>query len=53
MLVMCSGYGEDDDDIFTELVWPDDKHLDFEDANAHPEFQLWLQFWPDKERHGV
>ncbi len=50
MLVMCRGYS-DDDENFTELVWEDDKDLDFGDNVSYPEFQLWLQFWPDGERH--
>lgn len=39
--VMCKGYG-DDYDNFTELVWEDDKNLDFYDREAYPVFQLWL-----------
>lgn len=38
--VMCRGYGEDYTN-FTELVWEDDKHLDFIDNEAYPQFQLW------------
>lgn len=45
MLVMCRGYNDDED--FTELVWEDDKHLDFGDRTSYPEFQLWLQFYAD------
>jgi len=38
--VMCRGYNEDLEN-FTELVWQDDKYLDFEDRETYPEFQLW------------
>lgn len=41
IFVMCKGYNEDFDN-FTELVWEDDKYLDFYDREAYPEFQLWL-----------
>ncbi|KKW41640.1 MAG: hypothetical protein UY92_C0015G0052 [Candidatus Magasanikbacteria bacterium GW2011_GWA2_56_11] len=41
LLVMCKGYGEDYKN-FTELVWQDDKYLDFYDKNSYPKFQLWL-----------
>jgi len=41
VLVMCRGYSEDDEN-FTELVWVDDKHLDFFDRDCYPEFQLWI-----------
>lgn len=41
VLVMCRGYSEDDEN-FTELVWEDDKELDFYDRKTYPEFQLWL-----------
>lgn len=41
VFVMCKGYDEDFDN-FTELVWEDDKHLDFYDQETYPEFQLWL-----------
>ncbi len=40
-LVMCKGYSEDYEN-FTELVWPDDKFLDFYDRETYPEFQLWI-----------
>lgn len=40
ILVVCRGYSEDFDN-FTELVWEDDKDLDFYDKNAYPQFQLW------------
>jgi len=40
VFVMCKGYGEDYEN-FTELVWKDDKHLDFYDRETYPEFQLW------------
>ena len=42
VLVMCRGYSEDDEN-FTELVWEDDKDLDFYDKETYPEFQLWIQ----------
>jgi len=38
--VMCLGYGEDFKQ-FTELVWEDDKDLDFYDKKSYPKFQLW------------
>jgi hypothetical protein len=38
--VMCLGYGEDFEQ-FTELVWKDDKDLDFYDKISYPKFQLW------------
>ncbi len=41
-LVMCRGYG-DDDENFTELVWDDDFELDFRDSISYPEFQLWIR----------
>ena len=41
VLVMCRGYS-DDFENFTELVWADDKDLDFYDKECYPEFQLWL-----------
>ena len=37
---MCRGYGEDLEN-FTELVWQDDRYLDFEDKEIYPQFQLW------------
>lgn len=40
VLVMCKGYSEDYEN-FTELVWEDDKYLDFCDKETYPEFQLW------------
>lgn len=40
--VMCKGYNEDYKN-FTELVWEDDKYLDFYDHKTYPEFQLWLR----------
>lgn len=39
---MCKGYS-DDDANFTELVWSDDKNLDFLDKESYPEFQLWFR----------
>lgn len=41
LLVMCKGYNEDYDN-FTELVWEDDKYLDFSDQESYLKFQLWL-----------
>lgn len=38
--VMCLGYS-DDFENFTELVWQDDKYLDFSDRQSYPQFQLW------------
>lgn len=39
--VMCRGYSEDLEN-FTELVWEDDKYLDFNDKETYPQFQLWF-----------
>ena len=39
-LVMCRGYS-DDLENFTELVWEDDKYLDFYDYETYPQFQIW------------
>ncbi len=41
VFVMCKGYNEDYKN-FTELVWEDDKYLDFYDKETYPEFQLWI-----------
>ena len=41
VLVMCKGYSEDYEN-FTELVWKDDKYLDFYDKETYPEIQLWV-----------
>ncbi|EKE15511.1 MAG: hypothetical protein ACD_11C00147G0005 [uncultured bacterium] len=41
LLVVCRGYSEDFEN-FTELVWQDDKNLDFTDRATYPQFQLWL-----------
>lgn len=38
--VMCLGY-EEDYELFTELVWEDDKDLDYCDRVRYPKFQLW------------
>lgn len=38
--IMCLGYGEDFEQ-FTELVWEDDKYLDFYNKENYPKFQLW------------
>jgi hypothetical protein len=40
-IVVCKGYNEDYEN-FTELVWEDDKDLDFYDKESYPEFQLWV-----------
>jgi len=42
VLVVCRGYGEDDEN-FTELVWEDDRDLEFHDRITYPEFQLWIR----------
>jgi len=42
MIVVCKGYTEDYDN-YTELVWEDDKDLDFYDRETYPEFQLWIR----------
>jgi len=39
--VMCCGYSEDLKN-FTELVWQDDKNLDFYDNKTYPKFQIWF-----------
>ena len=41
ILVVCLGYNGDYEE-FTELVWADDKDLDFTDRETYPEFQLWI-----------
>ena len=41
VFVMCKGYSEDYKN-FTELVWENDKYLDFYDRETYPKFQLWL-----------
>lgn len=41
ILVVCKGYNEDYDN-FTELVWEDDKDLDYHDKETYPQFQLWI-----------
>ena len=41
IIVVCKGYSEDYKN-FTELVWEDDKYLDFYDHDSYPEFQLWI-----------
>ncbi|MDD5638641.1 MAG: hypothetical protein PHO28_01905 [Candidatus Pacebacteria bacterium] len=38
--VMCRGYSEDLEN-FTELIWKDDKSLNFDDIDSYPQFQLW------------
>jgi len=40
LLVVCLGYNEDFKN-FTELIWEDDKFLDFDDIKTYPQFQLW------------
>ena len=42
LLVVCRGYSEDLEN-FTELVWEDDKYLDFYDSETYPQFQLWYR----------
>ena len=39
-MVMCKGYSEDLEN-FTELVWEDNKYLDFYDRETYPQFQIW------------
>lgn len=39
--IMCKGYNEDFVN-FTELVWEDDKSLNFFDLKSYPEFQMWV-----------
>ena len=41
LIVVCRGYN-DDYYNFTELVWEDDKDLDFYDSKTYPQFQIWL-----------
>lgn len=41
ILVVCRGYGEDYEN-FTEIIWDDDRDLDFYDQESYPEFQLWV-----------
>ena len=41
VLVVCQGYNQDYEN-FTELVWEDDKNIDFFDRDSYPEFQLWF-----------
>jgi len=40
LMVVCRGYNEDFEN-FTELVWQDDKYLDFTNQESYPQFQLW------------
>ncbi|MFA4830890.1 MAG: hypothetical protein WC618_01790 [Patescibacteria group bacterium] len=40
LMVVCRGYNEDFEN-FTELVWEDDKYLDFTNQESYPQFQLW------------
>ncbi len=42
VIVVCRGYNEDYIN-FTELVWADDKYLDFYDRESYPEFQVWVR----------
>lgn len=37
---MCLGY-DGDFEQFTELVWRDDKDLNFYNRKNYPKFQLW------------
>jgi len=39
--IMCLGYSEDLKN-YTELVWQDDKDLDFYNRGIYPQFQLWF-----------
>lgn len=41
LIVVCKGY-DGDDENFTELVWPDDKYMDFYDREWYPKFELWM-----------
>ena len=41
LLVMCKGY-DGDDENFTELIWEDDKYIDFYDKEWYSQFELWL-----------
>ena len=41
VFVMCKGYNNDFKN-FTELVWEDDKYLDFYNVKEYSEFQLWI-----------
>ncbi|OGZ67185.1 MAG: hypothetical protein A3D35_03630 [Candidatus Staskawiczbacteria bacterium RIFCSPHIGHO2_02_FULL_34_9] len=41
LLVVCRGYSEDYENL-TELVWEDDKNLEFYDIKTYPEFRLWV-----------
>lgn len=41
VFVMCLGYSEDYENL-TELVWEDDKDLEFYDNKTYPQFQLWF-----------
>jgi len=40
-LIVCKGYNEDYEN-FTELVWQDDKDLNFNDRISYTQFQLWV-----------
>lgn len=42
LTLVCKGYNGDYEN-FTELVWTDDKYLDFYDTETYPEFQLWIR----------
>jgi hypothetical protein len=44
-IVVCRGY--DGYDGFTELVYPDDKDLDFDDESYY-DFELWIKV-PDED----
>lgn len=39
--IMCRGYSEDFKN-FTELVWQDDKDLNFFNKDEYPQFQVWF-----------
>lgn len=40
LIVVCKGY-DGDDENFTELVWEDDKNMDFYDREYYSKFELW------------
>jgi len=41
LIVVCKGY-DGDDENFTELVWEDDKYMDFYVKEMYSNFELWL-----------
>ena len=40
LIVVCKGY-DGDDENFTELIWEDDKYIDFYDKESYSEFEFW------------